>query len=91
MKPRPTLSVGPRVSDHALLRFLQRAGMDVEAVRASLSAQLATAHSAIAKMGGGEALIVIDGLTYVVRDGVVTTVLPTSHPADNARALRHGR
>lgn len=91
MKPRETLSVGPRVSDHALLRFLQRAGMDVEAVRASLSEQLATAHGAIAKMGGGQALIVIDGLTYVVRDGVVTTVLPTSHPADSACALRHGR
>ena len=91
MKPRETLSVGPRVSDHALLRFLQRAGMDVEAVRASLSEQLATAHGALAKMGGGQALIVIDGLTYVVRDGVVTTVLPTSDPADSACALRHGR
>lgn len=79
---------GPRVSDHALLRFLERGGMaDVESLRASLSASLARAHAAARQIGGGRYLVLAEGLTFVVRDGIVTTVLEQTNVAGRAHAL----
>lgn len=80
--------VAPGISDHALVRFLQRSGLDVERVRGELSRSLAKAHGAAVALGGADHLIVADGLTYVVRKGVVATVLPDAgYPAGRARAL----
>lgn len=67
--------VAPAISDHALVRFLQRSGLDVEAVRAELGRGLARAHGAALEVGAGECVIVADGLKYLVRDRVVVTVL----------------
>ena len=65
-----------RVSDHALVRFLTRAaGAEVEALRARLAASLTRAADAAGRLDAGEYKIVADGLEYVVRNGVVTTVL----------------
>ena len=65
-----------RISDHALVRFLTRAaGAEVEALRARLSASLTRAANAAGRLDAGEYKIVADGLEYVVKDGVVTTVL----------------
>ncbi len=91
MNRRPAAS-GPRapaVSDHALLRFLQRSGMDVEGVRTALSASLANAHGAAQTLGGGDHLILVDDMMYVVRGGVVTTAMPAGSIHDRARALCH--
>jgi len=78
----------PRISDHALVRFLERAGgLDIEALRASLADSLARAHDAANDIGGGDYLISADGLAYVVRSGTVTTVLPEGSPGAQARAL----
>lgn len=69
------------ISDHAVLRWLERgAGIDIDGVRAAIEAGLAKAHAAAEAIGGGNYLIVVDGLVYAVRDGVVVTVL------DQARA-----
>ncbi|MEE8612254.1 MAG: hypothetical protein V3V60_15860 [Sphingomonas aquatilis] len=85
---RPVLTVRkPQVSDHALIRFLQRAGMNVEAVRADLAASLATAHGAAQAMGGGDHLILADELMYVVRNAIVVTVLPAGNVHQRAQAL----
>lgn len=84
----------PRVSDHALLRFLDRAGgLAVEQLRAQLEASLDRAGAAAEAIGGGDYLITADGLVYVVRDGTVTTVLPEGSEGMRARALadRGGR
>jgi hypothetical protein len=80
---------GPRLTDHALLRVLERSGLAVEAVRAAVEASLARAHDAARALGGPDHLIVVDGLVYVVRGGDVVTVVPTGSPAKLARLLQH--
>lgn len=67
------------VSDHALIRFLERVGgMDVESVRMSMQIGLAHAAAVARTMGNADFVIKMDGNQYVVRDDVVTTVLPAS-------------
>ncbi|MDZ7895004.1 MAG: hypothetical protein U5M50_08690 [Sphingobium sp.] len=67
---------GPRISDHALLRFLDRGcGLDVEGLRAKLQASFARAHEAAEALGGQDHYIHADGLAYLVRHGVVVTVI----------------
>lgn len=64
------------VSNHALFRWLERTGVvDVEALRAALSLALDRAVAASAAMGAEEFLILSNGLAYVVKNGVVVTVL----------------
>jgi hypothetical protein len=64
-----------RISDHALVRFLERAGgLDVEAVRLALADSLARAASAAEQLDARRYTIQADGLRYVVADGVVITV-----------------
>jgi hypothetical protein len=64
------------VSDHALVRFLERAGgLDVESLRASLGASLSRAGKAAKAIGAGEFAVKADGLVYVIERGVVVTVL----------------
>ena len=80
----------PVISDHALLRFLERgAGCDVEVLRAQLSASLRRAHLAARSMGGSDHLIKIDGLTFVVRGETVTTVLPSGTASHDAHAMNN--
>ncbi|PAL20201.1 hypothetical protein [Sphingopyxis sp. GW247-27LB] len=78
----------PRVSDHALLRFLERAGgLAVEQLRAQLETSLDRAATAADTIGGGDYLIVADGLAYVIRSGTVTTVMDEGNPGVRARML----
>lgn len=66
-----------RISDHALVRFLERAGgVDFEPFRLALAQGLARGLGAARAMGAGEVHIVMDGLVYVVRDGMLVTVRP---------------
>lgn len=70
-----------RVSDHALLRFMQRTGgFDVEGLRAAVEDSLARAIDMAYRLRAEEFRIVVDGLVYVVRDRVVTTVLDADLP-----------
>ncbi|WP_100965336.1 hypothetical protein [Bosea sp. FBZP-16] len=65
------------VSDHALVRFLERSGaLDVEAVRQALASSLARASRAAQRVGIDDYEIVADGLRYVVREGILVTVTP---------------
>ncbi len=67
---------GPIVSDHALLRFLERAGgLDVEGVRTHLAMSLARAHASAAALGKRDYIIIADGVRYQVCGETVTTVL----------------
>lgn len=66
------------VSDHAVLRWLEReGGLDVEAVRRALAASVGRAVAAADRVGGGRYRIVTDTSTFVVVSGVVVTVLPS--------------
>jgi len=73
------------VSDHALVRFLERAGgLDVEGLRAALGASLSRAGRAAKAIGAGEFAVKADGLVYVIERGVVVTVL------SDAMRVRYG-
>lgn len=80
------------VSDHALLRFLERAaGMDVDGFRASLNASLARAHAAARSLSTADYLIKADGLIYVVRGDTVTTIVEDKEPIGRAATLDQRR
>ena len=65
------------VSDHALVRFLERAGgLDVEGLRERLTISLARAGAAATALGAGDFTVKADGLAYLVCGGIVVTVLP---------------
>jgi hypothetical protein len=60
-----------RVTDHALVRFLERAGgLDVEGLRVHLAASLTAAATVAARLGDCEVKIVVDGLTYVLHPDI---------------------
>lgn len=82
----------PRVSDHALLRFLERAGgIDVEALRGAVAVGLARASEAATVMGAVDYHVVVDGLCFIVRAGVVVTIRHEGSTGGRARALRRDR
>jgi len=82
----------PRVSDHALVRFVERAGgLDVEALRACLENSLARAHSAARSVSSADYLIKADGLVYVVRGEIVTTLVEEKDPVASAAILTQRR
>jgi hypothetical protein len=73
------------VSDHALLRFMERAGdIDVDGLRAGLARSLTRAIAVGDKLNASDYRIVVDGLIYVVRDNVITTVLLEDMPTTKA-------
>jgi hypothetical protein len=70
-RPCPCL----RVSDHALLQLLQRAGgLDVDGLRASIQASLKRSIVAAGAVGVEDYEVRADGLRYVVKRNVLVTV-----------------
>lgn len=64
------------ISDHALLRFMERAGgLDVEGLRAAVAASLERAAVAAETIGVRDYSIRADGLVYRIRGGSLVTVL----------------
>ena len=65
------------MTDHALVRWLERTGaMDTEAMRALLAASLERAAKAAAVLDQAKYLILADGMVFVVQDAKVITVMP---------------
>lgn len=82
------MKVRVEVSDHALVRWLERTGLvDLSPVREALQESLSAGAEAAAKLGVGEFLILADGLVYVVRDRVVVTVVPEDGRHHHARLI----
>lgn len=78
------------VSDHALLRFLERAGgLDIEELRARLGNSLAKAHLAARSITESAYIIKADGLLYVVREDTAVTVIPDDDDYSAAAALKY--
>lgn len=68
-----------RVTDHALVRFLERSGAaDVEALRTVLATGLERGRRTAARVGLSDYVIVADGMKFVVEDDVLVTVLDQS-------------
>ena len=77
------------MTDHALVRWMERTGLvDVEPLRLALVASLERAALAARAMGGGEFLILADGLVYVIREETVITVFPEDGRLSRVRGLR---
>jgi len=69
----------PQVSDHAVLRYLQRVkGLDVDAVREEILTP--AVHAAIR---AGATRVSVEGVEFVVSDGVVTTAMKRSGRVHN--------
>lgn len=65
-----------RVSDHALLRFIQRGhDLPIEEMREQLALDLERLAKPADILGAEQFGIKKDGLTYVVKGGIVVTVL----------------
>lgn len=74
------------VTDHALLRYIERGhGCDVEAMRRDLAQRLQRAAAAAEKIGPSQYHVALDGLHFVVRDGKVTTILLNEDPTGHRR------
>jgi hypothetical protein len=83
-----------RVSDHAVLRYLERVGgFDIERLRRDIARRVETAVQA------GACGVVVDGWSFRVKDGphgpVVTTVIDAdwrrgSHPPDEGAQVLAG-
>lgn len=72
-----------QISDHALVRFMERCGgLDVEALREAIARSLERATVAAALIGGEDYTIRVDGLIYRVRSGVVVTVVNPAIPKE---------
>lgn len=64
------------VTDHALVRFLERSGaLDVEQLRRMIAKSLERGRRAAERAGIADYTIAVDGLKYIVVDGHLITVL----------------
>lgn len=65
------------VTDHALVRFLERSGaLDVEQIRGLIAGSLERGRKAAERVGTANFAVIVDGLRYVIRDGHLITVIP---------------
>ncbi len=68
--------MNPRVSDHALLRYFERvAHVDIEGLRRELEAALSRGSGAAEKLGQDHYVIRFPEAGFVVKNGVVVTIL----------------
>lgn len=71
-----------RISDHAMIRFLERVGgLDVEAIRYAMARSLDEA----ARLGA--AVVVIDGFRYILREDDSGPVLVTVEPKSDTNPV----
>ena len=71
-----------------MFRWLGRAGVvDVAQLRAGLSAALDRAYQAGASLAAQDFLILSGGLVYIVRDGVLVTVIDDDGRGNQASSL----
>lgn len=69
--------VEPRVTDHAVLRYIERVlGFDVDAIRTRIMSK--TVRDAIRSRAGA---VTIDGYRYEIKAGAVVTIIPASADA----------
>ena len=73
--------MAPDISDHALVKFLERAaGLDAAGLKRAIGASLMRAALTAGAIGATRYTVHADGLVYVVIEGVVVSVLPADAP-----------
>lgn len=81
-----------KVTDHALIRFLDRSGAAaIEEMRVTLAHALERARLGAERAGIDDYVIVADGLRYVVKDGALVTVLDQDMVAGRRKGRQGGR
>lgn len=81
----------PTVSDHALLRFIERSGLaEVEPLRLALGQALRRGHEAARAMSASDHLITVGGHVFLIKGETVVTVMEATTPASKARVLKRG-
>lgn len=59
-----------QVSDHAVLRYLERkGGFNIDGLRKEIATRAEPAHQA------GASSVIVDGIAFIIVNGVVTTAL----------------
>lgn len=94
MKPtfptHPSTSGAVHVSDHALVRWLERNNIvDIQQLRDALAASLGTACGAADLMNVNEYAIRRDGWKYIVRDHTLVTIFPVKDRDARRRKQRY--
>lgn len=80
--------MGLLITDHALVRWMERTGAaDVAAMKLALAKSLGGVAQAADRLAISQFLILADGLVYLVRDGALVTVMPDDGRHRHARAL----
>lgn len=76
-------AIEPRISDHAVLRFVERAlGIDVDAIRDRILTP--TIRDAVS---AGATAVTIEGIKFLIKDGVIVTTIDKPEKA----RLKSGR
>lgn len=76
------------ITDHALVRWLERTGaVEIEPLRIALAQSLNRAIAAAETIGAEQFLILADGMVYVIRDHALVTVIPEDNRHLRARLL----
>lgn len=71
LEKRMRIPAAPRVSDHALLRFIERVmGIDVDAIRDRI-----LSDNIVSAIKAGATAVTVDSVRMVVKDNVVVTVI----------------
>lgn len=74
-----------RISDHAVLRYLERAGgFEIERLRLAIADRVAAAAAA------GAGSVTFDGLIWIIRHDEAGAVVTTAMPANEQRGRAHG-
>jgi hypothetical protein len=77
-RPKPSDRENTQISDHALLRYLQRKyNVDLQAVEQEMLTNIAAGESYL-----DGALVMHEGLSYIRNKGMVKTVMPNDYMDD---------
>lgn len=83
---RPAPLVPSAITDHAVVRYLERVcGVDIRAVRVEIAAIVATGLS------DGACGVIVDGMDYRIEDGHVVTVRRAALPNKRTGKVRRER
>ena len=88
--PKPETASGVNVSDHALVRWLERSNLvNVAQLREQLAASLSSACVAADRINVNEFAVCRDGWKYIVRNHTLVTVFPVKDRVARNRRPRH--
>lgn len=78
------MEMQPQVSDHALVRFIERVhGIDLSSIKAHI-----LTPRIVESVRAGASAVVVDGVKFIVRGGVLVTVVTNDKPKNRPPRYR---